>query len=72
MNNPLVLGQFLRLAWKYKKPFFLGVVPAVLIVWLVLPAVVVSFIFAIALFGSMLLIIVGFFVNFWRGWSKRS
>jgi hypothetical protein len=71
VNNPLVFNQFLRLLLRNWKPFVLVLVPAVLLVWLVLPAAVASVIFGLALVSAAVWLIGGFFLGLRRGWTRQ-
>ncbi len=68
--NPLVLNRLLPLLLKHWTPLLLVVVPAVILVWLVLPAAV-AVIFGLALVTAVLWLVGGIFLNLRRGWTKE-
>jgi hypothetical protein len=61
--NKQIMGLFAR----HWRPFVLIVVPAVVIVWLVLPSTLSAVIFAVAFLTVMAFTIGGFLRNLWRG-----
>ena len=69
--NPLVLNSLIRAVWRHRWPFLFGVVPGVVVVWLVFPAWLASLVFAVAFVVVVLLVAVRTVLSVMSGWNER-